>query len=174
VDNCQIAQNTGGGITVSDSAYLHLRNSMVAGGSNDDSVGVLVESATLDALYATISGDDDGFDGGTALRCTGTSTVGVRNSVVVKTGSGAEIECDEADVSYSATETATPGTGNVTLGSVMANWFVSVASDLHLNNPPGDLTTAAQWQSGDPATDIDGELRPTEDGSPDYAGADVP
>jgi hypothetical protein len=30
------------------------------------------------------------------------------------------------------------------------------------------------WQTGDPATDIDGDARPTTDGTPDYAGADVP
>ena len=61
------------------------------------------------------------------------------------------------------------------LGSVMANWFVSTGSDFHLNNPPAMLLSAAEWQTGDPPTDIDGtETRPNVDGTADVAGADVP
>jgi hypothetical protein len=36
------------------------------------------------------------------------------------------------------------------------------------------IDTAAIWQTGDPTTDIDGDPRPSTDGSPDIAGADIP
>ncbi len=67
--------------------------------------------------------------------------------------------------------------GNVELGP-MANtmWFVDYPNgNFHLTpNAPAALSTAATWQTGDPKTDIDGDLRPTTDGTADYAGADIP
>jgi len=39
---------------------------------------------------------------------------------------------------------------------------------------PPAIDTTAQWNEGDPLTDIDGDPRPTTDGAADYAGADVP
>jgi hypothetical protein len=61
------------------------------------------------------------------------------------------------------------------VGALQAGWFTSLSSDFGLTGAGeavfGDV---AQWEVGDPATDIDGtDLRPTEPG-PDVAGADVP
>jgi hypothetical protein len=173
VDQCEVMQNTEGGIAVTTSAYLRLRNSMVGGANSTDIAALRVQSASIDVVYATIVGYDDGFGGGVALRCSG-STVSVRNSLLVKTGVGTELDCDEADITFTATETNTPGSGNVALGSVMPDWFISPSSDLHLDNPPGALLSAAEWHEGDPATDIDGDSRPDVDGTADIAGADVP
>ena len=173
VDECQVMQNADGGIAVASGAYLRLRNSMVGGANSTDVAALRVQSASADAVYATIVGYDDGFGGGAALRCTA-STVTVRNSLLVKTGSGTELDCDDADITFTATETNTPGTGNVMLGGVMATWFMNTTSDLHLDSPPGALLSAAEWHEGDPATDIDGDSRPSVDGTADIAGADVP
>jgi hypothetical protein len=82
-----------------------------------------------------------------------------------------EIVCEDASITYSATETLFPGTGNVDLGNMVPSWFTS---DLHLATIPADVLTAAQWNTGDPTTDIDGELRPTVDATADVAGADIP
>jgi len=66
------------------------------------------------------------------------------------------------------------------LAPLNANWFVSyVSGDFSLTTmgaAPGDaiFESVAQWQSGDPSTDIDGDPRPTVDATPDYAGADIP
>jgi hypothetical protein len=47
--------------------------------------------------------------------------------------------------------------------------------NFHLSaSAPPDILSSAQWQAGDPAADIDGDARPTEDGTADVAGADVP
>jgi hypothetical protein len=49
------------------------------------------------------------------------------------------------------------------------------AGDFHLT-PMGAMVFAdiAVWQTGDHATDIDGDPRPAVDDAADYAGADVP
>jgi hypothetical protein len=59
-------------------------------------------------------------------------------------------------------------------GHIEASWFVDImAGDFHLDTPPAAVSTSAQWTTGDPSIDIDGDPRPNVDGTPDYAGADV-
>ena len=69
--------------------------------------------------------------------------------------------------------------GALEAGSVYENdaydddWFVSVNADnyrLDENELPGSWDDASQFQAGDPATDIDGDSRPTEG----YPGIDEP
>ena len=68
--------------------------------------------------------------------------------------------------------------GNVNTGdfSDVSGWFINtVSGDFGLSGMhPVAIDTAAQWTSGDPPTDIDGDPRPTTDGAMDFAGADVP
>jgi hypothetical protein len=66
--------------------------------------------------------------------------------------------------------------GNLALGDVDVQWFDGfLAGNLGLSmTAPATLATAATWMTGDPATDIEGHARPSVDGTPDYAGADVP
>lgn len=173
LDRTEIVANSGGGITLANSAIGHVRNCMVGGGAASDNPGILVEDSTLDALYSTIVGYDDGFGDGAALRCAD-AMASARNSVFVKTGAGSDLDCGELAATYSAAENALPGTGNTALGAVTAMWFVSVTNDLHLNNPPAMLLTTGQWQLGDPPTDYDGDPRPVEGGAADVPGADVP
>ena len=175
LDRTAVVANQGGGLALTGSAFAQVRNCFVGGGTAGDVAALFVDGGTLESSYTTIVGNDDGFDGGAALRCTAAAEVSVRNSLLVKTGSGAEIECGGADVSYSATEGNTPGTGNVPLGNIMPSWLVNTTSDFHLNAPPAEVLTTAQWQSADPPTDIDGtEPRPNVDGTADVAGADIP
>lgn len=98
----------------------------------------------------------------------------VRNSFLVMVGAAAEIQCAGADVTYSATEGNTPGMGNVALGNVMPAWVTSLANDFHLAAPPVAVLSAAEWNTGDPVVDIDGDARPDVDGTADVAGADLP
>jgi len=58
---------------------------------------------------------------------------------------------------------------------------VPVASlgDLQLDpsgaiGPGSSAADVAAWMPGDPPTDLDGTMRPTTEGAPDYAGADRP
>lgn len=88
--------------------------------------------------------------------------------------------CDEAEVTYSATESVVAGVGNQAVGEMDNTmpqlWFVGYGTgDFHLQNEGLTLfADVAQWRAGYPPTDIDGEARPTSDGDLDYAGADVP
>ena len=108
-------------------------------------------------------------------------TVDIRNSIIVSQGGTPpdELSCPSATITYSATEGVVGGDGNDAVGpfpAMPADWFMSYAAgDFHL--AAEGLTVFADvalWQTGDPLTDIDGDPRPAVDGTPDYAGADVP
>jgi hypothetical protein len=174
LDRTEVLGNTGGGLLLTGAASGFVRNCLLGGGPASDNPAVSVDNAAVAILYSTLVGYDDGFGAGAALRCSNPDSVEARNSLFVKTGSGADLDCPELAATYSATENALAGVGNVALGSVMANWFVGITTDLHLNSPPAALLSAAEWRVGDPPVDIDGEPRPAEDATPDVAGADLP
>jgi hypothetical protein len=170
VDRSRIVDNNGGGILAQNGAELVLRNCFV-GGSVNNVPAFLVDDATAEVLYSTVAA---GFGTATALTCDATSNVLARNSLFVAETNTAELMCD-AMLERNATEADLGGT-NVSLGEMSTTWFVDYArGDFHLTaTHPVAIATTAQWTTGDPLTDIDGDLRPTVDGMPDYAGADVP
>ncbi|MEX1367561.1 MAG: hypothetical protein AB1Z98_30815, partial [Nannocystaceae bacterium] len=174
LDRSRVVTNLGGGIVAQSAAELVLRNCFLGGDvSNTDAF--TVNGATATALYTTILAGDGGLGESRALVCDGGATVSVRNSIVVAIDDVPEIACSVADVSFTATEGATAGTGNEDLGNIQAGWFVNETNDFHLGAmAPIAIANTAQWQIGDPITDIDGEPRPTTDGASDFAGADVP
>jgi len=91
----------------------------------------------------------------------------VRNSILLSADTVPEVQCAGATLSSSVTEADV---------GFMSSWFMSYGvGDFHLT-AAGEAVFAdvAQWQQGDPVTDIDGNPRPTTDSSLDYAGADVP
>jgi hypothetical protein len=166
VDRSRIVQNTGGGVLAENGAELTLRNCFVGGGT--DVIGVEIIDATASVLYSTISASTFGMT--PALICTTPVAVDVRNSIIVSQGGVPpdELSCIASTVAGSASE--------ADVGAFNAGWFVNFnGGDYHLT-PLGATTFAdiAQWQTGDPSTDIDGEPRPTVDGTADYAGADIP
>jgi hypothetical protein len=174
MDRSRIIQNAGGGIVAQSAADLVLRNCFV-GGDESDVDAVVVDDATASILYATVGGGNGSFGMARALSCTAGSDVTIRNSILAALDDIPELACSMATVSYSASETAIAGTDNVTLGSVQGGWFTNYSTgDFTLAAPPASVTTAAQWQAGDPLVDIDGNARPGIDGLADVAGADVP
>jgi len=171
LDRTRIVQNTGGGLTLTNGASATVRNCFV-GGNVSDAVALRIDSASANISYSTVVAAS--FGAGAALRCITPGAVNVRNSIFVMQGADPEIDCDDATVTYTATESGVAGAGNVALSNVVASWFVNLSNDFHLNMPPGDVLTTAQWNTGDAATDIDGVPRPSVDGTADVAGADVP
>jgi hypothetical protein len=147
-------------------------NSMVAGDVNDQ-VALDILGGNVDVVYTTLLA---GFANAKALNCAGGGAgVSIRNSLIVARTDNPEIVgCDQAEITNNALEAALAG--NTSLGAMNIAWFPQAAmADFHIGmNVPAPLTTAATWQTGDPATDIDGDARPTVDGSQDYAGADIP
>lgn len=175
LDRSKVVRNTGGGILAQDGAMLTLRNCFVDG---DDGFNVLMSrESTVDVIYSTLGA---GLGASTALACDETSTVTVRNSLLVSLDFGDEVDCPDSRLtaSHSAAEHALNGTDNVVLGIMdgmdAMTWFQGYDSgDFHLMNPPLSVATAAQWTDGDPTVDIDEEARPQVDGTLDIAGADI-
>lgn len=179
VDRSFIVFNQTGGILAENSAELVLRNSFVKGELGE--IALEVNNASAQVLYSTLA--NISFSSVPALKCTNPIDLEVRNSIIVtqqNVDQADDIDCEGALITYSATESVLAGEGNVSVGNFYnfdpTLWFVGyLGGDYHLQND--GLTVfqdIARWQSGDPKTDIDGDLRPTVDGSPDYAGADVP
>ncbi len=178
VDRSRIVQNSGGGVLAEAGAQLVLRNCFVGDGTNGDNA-LTVDGTTsmpsAEVVYTTLASGVDNFIDVFPVYCDGIVDVSIRNSLLVSFDNSIEIECPMATVTSTASEALIPGVGNSALGSVGADWFVDIdIGNFHLNNPPGMLATTAQWSTGDPLTDIDADPRPAVDGSPDYAGADVP
>jgi len=170
VDRGRIVTNLGGGIVAQAGAELVLRSSFV-GGDVSDRVAVQLDDANAEVLYSTLGA---GFGTGVALACTLGSTIDVRNSMMVSRNAEAEVQCTPATIGYSASEMDL-GETNTALGDMDISWFADFGGgNFHLATPPATIATTAQWQEGDPLTDIDGEARNAIDGASDVAGADVP
>lgn len=175
IDRSRIVQNSGGGVVAESGAELVLRNCFVGDGTSAANA-LTVDGASADVVFSSLGTGFDGFDDIFAIACTAPMSVAVRNSFMVSfDNSGSEVSCPGAVIANTASETAVPGTGNVSLGDIGASWFVDVMTgDFHLNAPPVAVATTASWELGDPLTDIDGDPRPAIDGSPDHAGSDTP
>lgn len=170
IDRGRVVTNLGGGIVAQTGAELVLRNCFVGGSVNNEATAT-VNGATATIVYSTLAA---GFGSATAMTCGGAATVDVRNSILVAETGSNEILCAGAAIDYSVTEMNLGGT-NTGLGEMQTSWFADYAAgDLHLATAPVSIGNAAQWESGDPLVDIDGEPRPAIDGVPDAAGADVP
>jgi len=174
LDRALLNQNTGGGLLLSNGADAHVRNCFVGGEADLFAVNAAA-GTTLDILYSTIGG---ATGDASALQC-GAADVTVRNSIVVSRGGDEfDIMC-VVDMTYSVTENPYAGTGNENIGDLTSGnqdvWFTDYgAGEFFLNAPPAPILTAAQWQTGDPATDIESDARPDVDGTADVAGADIP
>ena len=165
----RVVNNSGGGIVVEGGGTVRVENSFV--GSDDSSViAVRVNEGELAMNYTTVVSD---FGTSAALSCTDNGTVEIRNSLLASQSADDELQCAAATVETSALEM--PIEGNTMLPAFDINWFVSYADgnfSLQMDMYPEPLETAAAWREGDPATDINGDPRPTSDGEPDFAGAD--
>jgi hypothetical protein len=175
VDRSRVVTNLGGGIVAQAGAELTLRNCFV-GGSVNNVPALEVDGATAMVAYTTVIGGL-GMTA-VALTCTPPSTLSVTDSIVLLESGNAPVSCGPAVFDHSASEMSLPGDDNVDVGDFDdgSTWFEGVATgDFHLT-PAGVITFAdiAQWQAGDPSTDIDVDPRPQVDGTEDHAGADVP
>jgi len=179
IEQSKIVNNTGGGIVVEGGGTLMLENSFV-GGLASDVPTVIVNDGSFNIVYSTIGATAVGT---TALECADGTGSSIRNSIVVFSNgvdpNGGELLCPNIDLGNNALE-GNFGGSNVSLGDMSTGWFTNLnggfnSGEFFLSGShPDEINTAARWQAGDPATDIDGDPRPTTDGSEDYAGADRP
>ena len=176
LDRAAVVANQGGGVALSNGAFGQVRNCFVSGNGNEAvaSRGLNVTDSTLDLSYSTVVRNDAGTDD--SLVCNDGATVNVRNSVLVGRDSPS-ITCVPLDATFSVFDEAVAGQGNESVAMLDTGWFIDVfLNDFHLSGSGAtQFADVAQWQSGDPAVDIDGDdPRPNVDGTADVAGADVP
>ena len=154
---------------------LALENTILQAQAGQAALTLLDASATL--VYVTLAAGV----GSAALRCLeGEGELGeavsIRNSLILTLDPllpGLD-GCAAASVETSALEL--PLADNLVLGPMDPAWFVGFATgNLRLAAAaPAVLASAARWHPGDPIVDLDGQARPSEPDSPDYAGADRP
>ena len=164
VDRARIVQNSGGGVLAQAGAELTLRNCFVGGPIDGDAVAV--NASTLDMLYTTAGAGPVAVGRTRAVFCDDGLQVEARNSILLSLDDDPEVECPGVTLVDSATEAEV---------GFDAMWFTNyVNGDFHLTPAGADIFDGlAEWRSGDPSTDIDGQPRPAVDPSPDYAGADI-
>jgi len=173
LDRSTIAQNSGVGVRVETGAELMMRNCFVGGDANVDALEVIT-NATATVLYSTLAAE---FGSSSALSCDGTATVTVSDSILLARDSDVEVECASLNADHTATNMMElMGDGNVPVGATDETWFANYnTGDFHLINAgPATFMDIAQWDPGDPTVDIDGNPRPDQGPSLDFAGADVP
>lgn len=175
--------NNKGGLWLS-AGKARLENTIIAGLAMTKPALNVELVSELDILYSTIARQGDLADG--LLRCAdqdmmSPSTLTIRNSAMLSSPLNGPVNCTGTiiNTSYSAVTDvvlAVGGLGNANInpdqaGAPFVDWQ---ASDLHLLGDGNYLPGIARWEAGDPATDIDGLPRVTEDGMMDVAGADLP
>jgi hypothetical protein len=176
--NCQvhvrrstITGNTIGGIDVDGDdaalAKLWLENSFVTE-NNGTKFGALrlTGAVDVDILYSTIALNNSPF---ASIECINgwSGALTIRNSAIVGADPHFGAGCGAPEVTNSF-ESSVTDKGE--LGTV----FSGYAEGVFQAKIDGELEGVAIWQTGDPRTDQDENLRPTNDGAEDYAGADRP
>jgi hypothetical protein len=155
------ANQRGTAVHLRTAAELTMRNTTISDVREDGATGIDVgggSSATV--LYSTIGAQSSS----PAIACSNVGTVTVRNSILAAQTNPAHA-CAAAELVSTAVRS-----------NVNTSWFVNYASgDLHLSATGStQFADIAAWLVGDPPFDLDGDARPDEDGSSDFAGADVP
>lgn len=168
IDRSRVS-NEGGGFSVESGAELVLRNTFVGGdsrvGANNSDVLLNVDNASVEIIYSTLINTG----GYAVLSCPNPPvSIRVRNSIIATEHNVDEVSgCDGVVIVHTVSESD--------VGD-LSQWFhLYRYGNFHLlaGGVPV-FANVAQWQLGDPRVDIDGALRPIIDGSPDFAGADVP
>lgn len=168
-----------GGVIAQGPMSVRLVNTLIGDSPGGFEISTL-GGPTITLLYTTV-GDSDGGPG-SVFNCPGdTTSITIRNSIVVSSGAGdLSIACMGVPLTVDRSIVSAPalvglGEGNVFVDAPdIALPFVQWGVDLHLTGDGGPAAGAARWLAGDPRTDIDGELRPVTPGVPDVAGADLP
>ncbi|MEX1365588.1 MAG: right-handed parallel beta-helix repeat-containing protein [Nannocystaceae bacterium] len=175
VDRGRVVDNAGGGLTATAGSELVLRNCFVTrnGDPFADTRGISVAGSSLALVYDTIAANEGtGASGPVSLACDAGSDGQVRNSIVAA-GSGT-IDCPGVGFDHDVVDTGGLVGSNTVVLPFDPAWFPDIGMlDFHIDAGP-PFEDVAQWQTGDPTTDFDGDARPNLDGSADYAGADLP
>ncbi len=171
LDRARVVQNAGGGISLDNGGYALVRNAVLAanGSGFQPTTGLRVIDSSLDLLYASVVANDGNVQD--SLICSN-GTVTVRNSLIFGVTDDS-VGCPGLGATYSAADSNAGGLNDA--GPLNPMWFQTLPTNPALTAMGlAEFGDVAQWQSGDPLIDIDGDARPGVDGSADVAGADIP
>lgn len=174
-----VINNTGGGIQLSGGSLRLVNSFVVANGGGFSEIGGIGTSqgATLDLLYSSVISNQATDQLKLSMGCSNDTSGVVRNSILLgTTGGGASFECGGLEYEYNALDNGKIGGTNTYIESGLdPAWFVKPQTgDFHLKPGNVQFKDVALWINGDPSGDVDGDARPTVDGTGDYAGADIP
>jgi hypothetical protein len=169
---CAIVLNAGGAINAQDDALVQVETSYV-GGSAESATVISIAGSDATILYSTLL-SGQGL-GARSLSCSNPGTVAVRNSILLGEATADSVSCPQAVFENNGSDQDL-GVGNalVVFGSIGLMFDDYPTGDFGLGSPMSQFCLIGVWETGDPATDIDGDLRPTRHGAVDCAGADVP
>lgn len=167
-----VRANSGGGVVV-NGASLEARNSAISNNLGS-SPGMQLFNGSIEVSYSTLVGNF--ASGGTpdTLQCTAPSGF-VRNSIVSGESASSISGCAALDWDYNAVDTTGLGaTNDDSIGAWDSGWFAAPdTGDYHLTaSGETEFMDIAQWQDGDPLTDVDGDAVPTD--VPSFPGYDQP
>lgn len=173
----RIYLNLGGGLKLTGGSVALENSFIVSNGGSFAAVSgvVLTNMAKLDATYTTIA-DNDGKAGvEDSLDCANPGPITIRNSIVFGQSEVSSVDCASAVAAHSVVDAAAlMGEGTTVIKALDPAWFVMPESGNFQIKAGAPFKDVATWTVEDPRTDYNGDLRPTNDGDPDYAGADRP
>ncbi|MBL4683325.1 MAG: hypothetical protein JKY37_01955 [Nannocystaceae bacterium] len=169
-----VAVNNGGGID-QVGGELRMTNSVVAlnGGSVSPFGGLSIDGVDILVSYTTIAGNDS-QNTGMSIRCSGANTGEVRNSIVSGEDASSVDPCAGVRVLSSGVDEGGLGGTNTNVGAFDPGWFSNPAMGNYHLTGSGETVfmDIADWVTGDPLFDVDGDPIPTD--MPSFAGYDQP
>jgi hypothetical protein len=172
-----IARNSLGGIKQTNGGSVHVENSFIVnnGGFLSDVGGLsMIGANQVSVIYSTIAGNEAKVGLGSSLHCVTLQSASTVNSVLLAKPGASSISCSDMDIEYSLLDSDKYAQStNTVVQALDPAWFVNPASNDYHVTPTAPFKMVALWLSGQPKVDYDGDLRPTVDSSPDYAGADL-
>lgn len=159
--------NQDGAIAASGNATrVVIQNSaLVANNNGEETPAIGLNSgADIDMTYSTVVGNLAGIGSIDSLACSASSTGSVRNSIITSQQASSIGGCGTVSFEHNALDTEGLGATNENIGAYDSTWFAGPASgDVRLTETGAtELLGVAQWQPGDPRTDVDGTPIPAE------------
>lgn len=170
-------ENRGGGVE-SYGGTTTIVNSYVTGNGtqNSGSFGGIRsdQDNKLSLIYSTVV-NNLSATGPRSLHCTGDALPGeIRNSVIIAFALPS-VDCAGSQFSNSVLDEGSTDDGIlVATMADIGNFFAPMMAGVYKAKPGTLMKDVAQWKTGDPKRDYDGQARPVGDGDLDWPGADIP
>ena len=170
-----VRANAGGGVETSGAtSLLAMENSLVVDNVGATAgPGVRVTSAEIAVSYSVLAGNGT-IANPDNIECLSGATGYARNSIVSGQNGNSIVTCGGLTWENNGVDTSALGGSNENVGMYDSSWFADPGTGDYRLTTAGEseFMNIAQWQDGDPLTDIDGEPIPTD--MPSFPGYHQP